>query len=86
MDEIGFRNIEITANKIALNGKPLFLKAVNIHEENPLKAAKAFSESDALLLLTWAKELGCNMVRLAHYPHNEYMVKLAEENGTDGME
>ena len=29
----------------------------------------------------WAKELGCNYVRLAHYPHNEYMVREAEKMG-----
>lgn len=80
-DEIGFRNIEVAENKILLNDKTIFLKGINIHEENPLKAAKAFSEADALLLLTWAKELGCNLVRLAHYPHNENMVKLAEKMG-----
>jgi beta-glucuronidase len=81
IDEIGFRTIETKGSEILLNGKPIFLKGTNIHEENPLTAAKAFSESDALILLTWAKELGCNFVRLAHYPHNEYMVKMAEKMG-----
>ena len=28
-----------------------------------------------------AKELGCNFMRLAHYPHNEEMAKLADELG-----
>jgi beta-glucuronidase len=81
VDNIGFRSIETSGTKIVLNGKPVFLKGINIHEENPLRTAKAFSESDALVLLTWAKELGCNFVRLAHYPHSEYMVKLAEKMG-----
>ena len=80
-DEIGFRNIETNGSKILLNGKPIFFKGVNIHEEAALKAAKATSEADALTLLTQAKELGCNLVRLAHYPHNEHMVKLAEKMG-----
>ncbi len=80
-DDIGFRTIEVQGPHVLLNGKPVFFKAVNIHEENPIRAAKAFNESDALLLLTWVKELGCNMVRLAHYPHNEYMVKMAEKMG-----
>ena len=80
-DDIGFRNIEVNGTKIILNGKPVFLKAVNIHEESPLKAARAYSEADAKILLEWAKELGCNLVRLAHYPHNEHMVKLAEKMG-----
>ena len=80
-DEIGFRSIETNRSKILLNGKPIFFKGVNIHEEAALKAAKATSEADAMTLLTQAKELGCNLVRLAHYPHNEYMVKLAEKMG-----
>lgn len=80
-EEIGFRNIEIQGSQVVLNGKPVFFKSVNIHEENPIRAAKAYSEADAELMLGWAKELGCNMVRLAHYPHNEYMVKMAEKMG-----
>lgn len=46
-----------------------------------MHAAKAYSEADAMLLLSWAKEAGCNLVRLAHYPHSEHMVKLAEKMG-----
>ncbi|MFZ1979348.1 MAG: glycoside hydrolase family 2 TIM barrel-domain containing protein [Bacteroidota bacterium] len=81
VENLGFRSVETQGTKILLNGKPLFLKGINIHEENPLRAARAFSESDALVLLTWAKELGCNFVRLVHYPHSEYMVRLAEKMG-----
>jgi len=80
-EEIGFRSIETSGSKILLNGNPLFLKGINIHEEAPMKAAKATTEADALQLLTWAKELGCNLVRLAHYPHSEHTLKLAEKMG-----
>ena len=80
-DKIGFRNIEVRGTEIFLNGQKIFLKGVNIHEEAPLRGAKAFSEADALTLLTWAKELGCNLVRLSHYPHNEHMVRMAERMG-----
>ncbi|HEX3079829.1 MAG TPA: glycoside hydrolase family 2 TIM barrel-domain containing protein, partial [Puia sp.] len=80
-DDIGFRNIEVRGTKILLNGKPVFLKGVNIHEESPFKAARAWSVKDADTLLRWAKELGCNLVRLAHYPHNENMVRMAEKMG-----
>ncbi|WP_235921119.1 glycoside hydrolase family 2 protein [Foetidibacter luteolus] len=78
---IGFRSIETKEGKVLLNNKPVFLKAVNIHEENPYKKARANSKQDALLLLSAAKELGCNLVRLAHYPHNEHMVREAERMG-----
>lgn len=80
-EEIGFRSIEVRGNEVLLNKKPIFLKAVNIHEENPYSGTRAFSKEDAQILLNAAKELGCNLVRLAHYPHNEYMVREAEKMG-----
>ncbi len=80
-DEIGFRCIEVQGTKVLLNKQPIFIKSVNIHEENPYKAARAFSKEDADILLNAAKELGCNLVRLAHYPHSENMLKQAERMG-----
>ena len=80
-DQIGFRTIEVRGQDILLNGQPIFLKGVSVHEEAPFRAARAFSEADARTLLTWAKELGANFVRLAHYPHNENMVRLADRMG-----
>ncbi|WP_461633088.1 glycoside hydrolase family 2 protein [Labilibaculum euxinus] len=80
-DSIGFRSIEVKGSEIFLNKKPIFLKAVNIHEENPFKGSRAFSKEDAGILLNAAKELGCNLVRLAHYPHSENMIKEAEKMG-----
>jgi beta-glucuronidase len=79
-DNIGFRTIEAQNAKIVLNGKPVFLRGISIHEEND-KGGRANSQVDAVRLLTWAKELGCNYVRLAHYPHNENMVRLADKMG-----
>jgi beta-glucuronidase len=64
-----------------LNDKEIFLKGICIHEENPIRGGRAYSLQDAKQLLTWAKELGCNYVRLAHYPHNENMVRLADKMG-----
>lgn len=80
-DEIGFRTIETQGKKILLNGEPIFLKGISIHEEKPNGGGRANSADDARTLLTWAKELGCNFVRLAHYPHNEQMVREAERMG-----
>lgn len=79
--QIGFRSIEVRGDEILLNGQPVFLKAVNIHEENPYEGKRAYSTEDARQLLTPAKELGCNLVRLVHYPHSEHMVKEAEKMG-----
>ena len=80
-DEIGFRTIEAKGKQILLNGNPIFLKGICLHEEKPNGGGRANNTEDAHTLLSWAKELGCNFVRLAHYPHNEYMIREAERMG-----
>ena len=80
-DEIGFRTIETRGKQILLNGKPVYLRGISIHEEKAYGGGRANSTADAHTLLSWAKELGCNFVRLAHYPHNEYAVREAERMG-----
>lgn len=80
-DRIGFRSIETRSTDILLNGKSVFLRGISIHEEAPLRSGRAWTEDDARTLLGWAKELGCNFVRLAHYPHNEAMLHMADQMG-----
>ena len=80
-DEIGFRHITTRGTDILLNGESVFLRGICIHEESPFEGRRAFSEEDARTLLGWAKELNCNFVRLAHYPHNEYMARTADRMG-----
>lgn len=78
-DEIGFRTIETKGPDILLNGKPVFLRGICMHEE--INGRRANSRADAIKLLLLAKELGCNYVRLAHYPHHENMVRVADSIG-----
>lgn len=80
-DKIGFRTIKVNGNKILVNGEPIFLRGICIHEENPFKGGRTTGEAGALILLNWVKEMNGNYARLAHYPHNEYMAKLADEMG-----
>jgi beta-glucuronidase len=80
-DRIGFRSIEVRGTELLLNGKSVFLRGISIHEEAPTRPGRAWSEDDARTLLSWAKELGCNFVRLAHYPHNEAMLRMADQMG-----
>jgi len=80
-DSIGFRTIETRGKQLLLNGQPIFLKGISIHEEKSDGGGRANSTADAHKLLSWAKDLGCNFVRLAHYPHNEYAVREAERMG-----
>src|SRR3984885_7995558 len=78
---MGFRTVETRGTQILLNGKPIFLRGVSVHAEAPYRTGRAYSDQDAETLLGWAKELGCNFVRLAHYPHDETMLRAADRMG-----
>ena len=80
-EQIGFRNINVDGTRILVNGKSTFMCCISFHEEIPQRMGRAYSEADAAMLLSEAKALGVNMVRLAHYPQNEYIVRMAEKMG-----
>jgi beta-glucuronidase len=80
-DDLGFRTVEVQGDQILLNGKPIFLRGINAHAEAPYRSGRAWSDEDAKTLLSWAKELHCNFIRLAHYPHDERMTRLADKMG-----
>ncbi|MFZ5893080.1 MAG: glycoside hydrolase family 2 protein [Myxococcota bacterium] len=80
-DRIGFRSLETRGNEILLNGEPIFLRGISLHEQAPKRDGRVRDRAEAEVLLDWATELGCNFVRLAHYPHDERMARLADERG-----
>lgn len=81
VDKIGLRTVSTKGTQILVNGKPTFFRGICAHEENPLRGARANGYDDAALLMGWAKGLNANFMRLAHYPHNEYMPRLADSIG-----
>lgn len=80
-ESIGFRNIDTRGTKVFLNDKEIFLRSISFHEEIPQRMGRAFSPADADMLLSEARALGVNTIRLAHYPQNEYIVRKAEQMG-----
>ena len=79
-DRIGFREIRVRGREILLNGKPVFLKGISSHEDS-VPHGRALTDRERTENIRLAKELGCNFMRLAHYPHHENMAKLADELG-----
>jgi len=82
-DRMGFRTLAVRGSEILLNGKPITLRGVSLHEEelgaNP---ARRLSDSAARALLGEVKAgLNGNYVRLSHYPHAEAMLRAADELG-----
>lgn len=81
-DRIGLRSVVTEGKKILVNDEPVFLRGIAIHEEYAADGGgRVKNAADAKKLLLWAKQLNCNFVRLAHYPHNEDIVRLADELG-----
>ena len=79
-DLMGFREIKVENGEILLNGTPLFMRGVSCHEDS-VENGRALTEKEMTETLLLAKKLGCNFMRLAHYPHNEKMARLADEMG-----
>ncbi|UII21681.1 glycoside hydrolase family 2 protein [Fulvivirga ligni] len=80
-DKIGFRTIVTSGHNILLNGKSVFFRGISMHEENPLIPGRIRGEGDIRMLFQWAKEMNCNFIRLAHYPHSEKALRIADEMG-----
>jgi len=80
-DDIGFRHIETQGEDILLNGEKIFLRGVAMHEESLLRHGRAATAADADAAIKKLKDLNANFVRLAHYPHNEHMVRAADRAG-----
>ncbi len=80
-DRIGFRTIEVRDTRLLLNGEPLFLRGISVHEENPAVPRRNYLREDCEEIFDLAGELHCNFLRLAHYPHNEHMPRMADERG-----
>lgn len=79
-DTVGFREIRVIGDEIFLNGTSVFLRGISCHEDDPVHG-KALTEEDRIADITLAKELGCNFMRVAHYPHHENMAKLCDRLG-----
>ena len=81
MTEVGFRYYSIDREKgFSLNGKPYPLRGVSTHQDMDGKAT-ALTYEDYDRDYETVRELGCNFLRLAHYPHNDYAFRLCDRMG-----
>jgi hypothetical protein len=76
----GFRYVRTRGTEFLLNGEPLVLKGVCRHD---MWKEQGFTLTRPQMIedMHMIKELGCNFVRLVHYPHHRYIVELADELG-----
>ena len=78
---LGLRWFSIDADKgFSLNGKPMKLKGTNRHQDK-LGQGSALTNREHINDLISIKEMGCNFLRLAHYPQDPAVLKAADELG-----
>lgn len=78
--QTGFRQLVTRGRTFELNGKPLVLNGVCRHDlwkDQGFTLTRSQMEQDMRAI----KALGCNFVRLVHYPHHRYIVDLADQLG-----
>lgn len=77
---LGIRTFELREDGFRLNGQPLKLIGVNRHQHHAFigdAVPKSLHRKDALQF----KQAGFNVVRLAHYPHDNAFIEACDELG-----
>lgn len=75
-DFFGFRRFEVRGEKLYLNGKRIFMRGVNRHDEMAHgefpDAGRAMTEEERINDFKLIKEMGANAMRTGHYPNHLY--------------
>jgi len=80
VSKVGFRTVEIKNKQLLVNGQPILIKGVNLHEHNP----KTGHYVDAELMkkdFDLFKKYNINTVRTSHYPQSELFYDLCDQYG-----
>lgn len=80
IERIGFREIEVAGKRFFLNGREVFFKGFNRHEDHSIFGCaiplQIMAEDIELILKT-----GANAIRTSHYPNDERFLDLCDERG-----
>jgi len=80
IERVGFREIKVSSSKIYINGKPVFFKGFNRHEDHPDYGC-AIPFQMMVKDIELIKQSGANMIRTSHYPNDERFLDLCDEYG-----
>ncbi|MBD0404678.1 glycoside hydrolase family 2 TIM barrel-domain containing protein [Flammeovirga sp. EKP202] len=78
--KVGFRTVEIKNAQLHVNGMPVLVKGVNLHEHHPTRGHTNTVEM-MLKDIEVMKQNNINAVRLSHYPNDTRWYDLADEYG-----
>lgn len=80
IDRTGFRKVEVTKDRILINGRAIRIKGFCRHEDHPQYGCALPLEAMAYDL-NLIKDMGGNSVRTSHYPNDERFLDLCDELG-----
>lgn len=78
--DVGFRTVEISDKQLKINGKPILVKGINLHEHNEFTGHyvdEELLEKDFALF----KKYNINTIRTSHYPQQERFYELCDKYG-----
>ncbi|HEY5688529.1 MAG TPA: glycoside hydrolase family 2 TIM barrel-domain containing protein, partial [Yeosuana sp.] len=78
--KVGFRNIKIENSQFLVNGKPVLIKGVNLHDHDDT-LGHVVSESLTRKDLEVMKQNNINAIRCSHYPKNPFFYRLCDQYG-----
>ncbi|WP_299012083.1 glycoside hydrolase family 2 TIM barrel-domain containing protein [uncultured Polaribacter sp.] len=78
--KVGFRNIKIENNQFLVNGKPVLIKGVNLHDHDEV-TGHVVNEDLTIKDLTLMKQNNVNAIRCSHYPKNPFFYDLCDKYG-----
>lgn len=80
IDRVGFRTVEVKGTKILLNGRPVYLKGFNRHEDYAVDGC-AVSLQHLVQDMDLMQDMNVNALRTCHYPNDERFLDLCDERG-----
>ncbi|MGQ9619598.1 MAG: glycoside hydrolase family 2 TIM barrel-domain containing protein [Bacteroidales bacterium] len=78
--KIGFRTVEILNSQLLINGVPVYLKGVNLHEHHHI-TGHVIDEETLLKDIRTMKSYNINAVRTSHYPQQELWYNMCDKYG-----
>lgn len=80
IERVGFRVVEVRDTKIYLNGRPVYMKGFNRHEDYAVDGC-AVSFQHMVQDMDLMQDANANAVRTCHYPNDERFLDLCDERG-----
>lgn len=78
--KVGFRSIEIKENQLLVNGEPIIIKGVNLHEHHTY-SGHVVDSATMIKDFEMMKKLNINAIRCSHYPQNSFFYQMTDKYG-----